>query len=415
MLPRAALALLLLASLALADVVHLKNGGKLEGRVREEGDQYVIETVTGTIKVKREDVLRIEKKDFTLPLPAKRRTRLAESYAHPFFGFKIYLPPRWLRGETHGKVSMSFYGPKDQAYIPRVDLIVERAKSDLGTIVGRFKGAFEKAYPDVKFVRDSAVAGPAGEGYLFVAEFNDGAIATNAMWTFYVSGDRAFIMSFTITKAWADRYLDVIEASMRSLRIYAEPKATIEQKQEFDREYRAAGEAYKKSDLDAAIRAYKRCAELLPEFAEAHAALATAYMKKANYADAEVALRKALAIDGDDYTFNYNMGVCALKQDKLDTAVAHLEKAVSADPNSEPALTNLGVAHLARDRVDAAIEALKRAVEADPESSTAHYNLGMAHEKKGSWKDAEREFKETLKIDAGHAGAKDGLARLKGK
>jgi hypothetical protein len=45
-----------------ADVVHLKNGGQLEGRVTQQGDRLKIEFRGGVIEVRGEDVERVEKK-----------------------------------------------------------------------------------------------------------------------------------------------------------------------------------------------------------------------------------------------------------------------------------------------------------------------------------------------------------------
>jgi hypothetical protein len=66
----AALVTILIAVLAAAargDVVHLKEGGALEGTVTEDGDAVVVELGAGTVRIPRELVASIESK----PLPAK--------------------------------------------------------------------------------------------------------------------------------------------------------------------------------------------------------------------------------------------------------------------------------------------------------------------------------------------------------
>lgn len=341
----------------------------------------------------------------------EKPVRLPENYAHPFLAFKIYLPAKWVRGQNRDKVNCSFYGPKDQMFVPRLDLIVERTKDDVATIVGKFKAAFEKQYPKVKFIRDGALGGRSGEGYVFVAEVDSDGIPTHSAWGFFVSGDRAYTMSFAVSKAWSDKYIPFVEAAMKSLRIFDEPKASLEQKQEFEKEFNAATAANRKSDFGPAESGFKRCTELLPEWPETHGALGIVHMKKKNYAGAEDALRRAVELDPDDPAWNFNLGACLLQQSKYDGAIKHLEKASTLDP-SEPALTNLGAAYLAKDQTDKAIETLLKAVKADPESATAHYNLGLAYEKASKMRDAEREFRETLKIDNKHEPAREALKRV---
>jgi len=405
---------LLLLFLLLGDVLHLRSGGKVEGKVTEEGDSYVVQTASGTIRIKKEDVERIEKKDFVVPAAAKEKPlRLADSYSHPFFAFKLYLPAKWSRGENHRTAKCSFYGPKDQFYTPRLDLHIDRTTDDAATRAVKFKEAFKKQYKGVTFLRESAASSRGTEGCTFVAEFNDGDVPTHALWGFFVSGDRSFTLGFTVTKAWSDRYVPALESSMKSLRLYPEPKATVAEKQEFDKVWKAGGEASRKGDTDGAAAAFRRCVELLPDFPEAHAALAVALLKKNDWTGAEPAFRRAIELDPDDFTTNFNFGVMALRYDKLALAVTHLEKASAIDPTSEPALTNLGVALISRNDAKRAAEVLTKAVTADPESPPAHYNLGYAHEKLGDLKKAETEYRETLKLDKDHAAAKEALVRIK--
>src|SRR5437867_473088 len=156
---RTLLALLLFSGLAAADIVHLRNGGKLEGRVTEKGDKYEIETATGKVTVGKDEVARIEKKDFTPPkplMPAKANAKLGPSYAHPFYAFKIYLPPKWQRGKEQGSSNASFWGPKDVAYQPRIDLRIVTSKKELIDFVGAWKEEFKKLYKEVVFPFEEA-------------------------------------------------------------------------------------------------------------------------------------------------------------------------------------------------------------------------------------------------------------------
>ncbi len=66
------------ASLASADVVHLKNGGSLEGQIVEEGDAVIIKLPVGEVRVSREAVERIEKKPGALEEYHKRAAAIKD-------------------------------------------------------------------------------------------------------------------------------------------------------------------------------------------------------------------------------------------------------------------------------------------------------------------------------------------------
>jgi len=73
-LPLAALVLFLLAGPLLADVVHLKNGGRIEGTIEDRGDTLVVTHHFGSVTIARADVVRIEKKESLKELyDAKRK------------------------------------------------------------------------------------------------------------------------------------------------------------------------------------------------------------------------------------------------------------------------------------------------------------------------------------------------------
>lgn len=48
------------SAVAYGDEIHLKSGGKLEGKAKREGDKVVVETLTGTMTLSEDDVVRID-------------------------------------------------------------------------------------------------------------------------------------------------------------------------------------------------------------------------------------------------------------------------------------------------------------------------------------------------------------------
>lgn len=68
-----ALALLLLSSALLADVIHLKNGGRVEGTIEDRGETLIVTTRFGSVTLERSDVARIEQKETLRELYEQRR------------------------------------------------------------------------------------------------------------------------------------------------------------------------------------------------------------------------------------------------------------------------------------------------------------------------------------------------------
>lgn len=415
-----ALLLLLPGVPVLADIVHLKSGGKIEGKVTDKGDSLEIENVNGKVTVEKDLVERIEKKEYAPPknrMPAKKAVKLGAPYAHPFYGFKILLPPKWLNGKVNGQAVASFWGPKDQLYQPRMDLYYQVSKKELADFVTAYKDAFRKGVKDVQFLYEEVTSVRDKPGYQFSVQFTDGdlPVMQQALFMFVADGDRKYVLGFNTSQAWFDRYYPVVDASMRSLRIFPMTTVSAEDKRRFLTRYQSGEQYYKENKLTDALADFQAAQQICPEFADLHSTVATIQMKLSRYPDAEAAYRKAAELDPDDAAHPYNLGVCLLKQSKSAEAIEALKKSIALDGTFEPALTNLGAAYLGKDQNDAARQVLEKAIAADPESAPAHYNLGLAYERLDRVKDAERQYKEALSADPNHPDAKKSLDRLQKK
>jgi len=412
--------LLLLCGLASADVVYLRSGGKIEGRVTDKGTTLEIENANGKLTIEKDLVERIEKKEYAPPkkvLPARKTVKLGAPYAHPFYGFKLLLPPKWLNGKVNGQAVASFWGPKDQLYQPRMDLYYQVSKRDLPDFVSAYKDAFRKGVKDVTFLYEEATAVRDKQGYQFSVTFTDGdlPVVQQALFMFIADGDRKYVLGFNTSQAWFDRYYPEVDASMRSFRIFPAPNITPEDKKRFLVRYQSGEQYYKENKLADALGDFQAAEQICPDFADLHSTVATIEMKLNRFPDAEAEYRKAAEADPDDSAHPYNLGVCLLKQSKSDAAIDALKKSVALDGTFEPALTNLGAAYLGKDRNEPARQILEKAIVADPESAPAHYNLGLAYERLDRPRDAERQYKEALSADPRHEDAQKALDRVKPK
>jgi Tfp pilus assembly protein PilF len=416
---RTVAAFFLLCGFAFGDIVHLRNGGKIEGKVTDKGDQIEVETAKGKVTVEKDLVERIEKKDFTLPkgMLGRKPVKLGTTFGHPFYGFKLSLPPKWQHGKASGQSTASFWGPKDQLYQPRMDVKALTTKKELVEFVTAYKDAFRKTVKDVTFLSEEASAFRDKLGYQFIVSFTDGdlPVVQQALFTFIADGDRKFILSFNTSQAWYDRYGPVVDASMRSFRICPTAPISVEDQKKFLVRYQSGEQYYKEGKLAEARADFEAASQLCPDFDNLHSTLATIAIKQSRFTDAEREFRKAAELDPDDSNHYFNLGICLLKLSKSEEAIQVLKKAVVLDPLYEPALTNLGAAYLGKDQNDLARQTLEKAVLADPESAPAHYNLGLAFERLDRKKDAEREYKEALSADPKHEDAKKALDRVKSK
>jgi tetratricopeptide (TPR) repeat protein len=73
-----------------------------------------------------------------------------------------------------------------------------------------------------------------------------------------------------------------------------------------------------------------------PEDFEGHYLLGTVYRGLRNYIDAEIELRKAIAINPNNSDLQYNFGFVLARTGKPDQAITHLQRAIDLDPKSDP-------------------------------------------------------------------------------
>jgi len=348
---------------------------------------------------------------FQQPSP-KQSVPLPGIYAHPFYAYKILLPAKWARGKNHGKADASFYAAKVEGYIPRVDLYIQKTELEFGKFVGEFRTSLKTALKDAEFVGDEVTSVRGRTAYLFTVKFTDGPIAMKAVWMAVGRDKRVYLIGWACTAAAFDRYAPTVEAMARSFRIYDEPQASQEQKERFIRLYGEAEGSYRSQKYAEAEEKFRECASILPDYPEIHATLGTTRMRLRDHEGAEAAFRRAIELDPGDGSHYYNFGATLLQQGKHEPAIEALRKATEAEPGMEPAWTNLGAALLAKGDHRAAVPPLEKAIAADPESVAAHFNLGWAYEKSGKLDKARFQYRETLKLDPNHEGAKEALKRF---
>ena len=153
----------------------------------------------------------------------------------------------------------------------------------------------------------------------------------------------------------------------------------------------------------AARRAALKAIELDPDLAEAHASLADIQFHfDRDWQAADRSYRRAIQCNpGYALSYHWYANLLAAKgqHEAAHLAIMH---ALEIDPVSLITLVWAGVtSHLAH-RFDEAIKHYKSALELDPDFVWTHMYLAQALEQKGDYKEAVREFENTLKLAGGN-------------
>ena len=177
--------------------------------------------------------------------------------------------------------------------------------------------------------------------------------------------------------------------------------------------------ADKQRQFDVAINEFRRVTELEPAFADGFTSLGQAYMEKHDFGSAIASLKRALEVNPDSTPAHQLLGYALLAQGypaeaiphlerakeesavgiaqiqtgQLAEAVANLQAALAAHPNDPDILYYLGRASglLSKQSIDTLLAAY-------PDSARAHEAMGENYFVLRKMPDAEREYREALRL-----------------
>src|SRR5208282_2280628 len=123
--------------------------------------------------------------------------------------------------------------------------------------------------------------------------------------------------------------------------------------------------------------------------------------------------RRTLALTGDNYIAQVNLGTVLLGRGPSEEAAAHLRAALAINPKGSIANLNLGAYEDERGNLPAAVERYQVAARqaGDLAVRTSAYNsLGFAYRGLGRASDAKQSFEQALQLSPDSARAMTGLA-----
>jgi serine/threonine-protein kinase len=138
---------------------------------------------------------------------------------------------------------------------------------------------------------------------------------------------------------------------------------------------------------------------LNPTLAEAYTAIGLTEVHDWNFAEADSAYRKALAIDSLYPTAHQWYGELLYQRGQLDSSTAQIRKAVALDPLAPINAAALGYALLVSGKVDEAISELRKGIQIAPTLGLHHFMLGDAYLVKGRVREAVIELETARRLD----------------
>ncbi|GAC1546494.1 MAG: hypothetical protein NVS3B11_03300 [Collimonas sp.] len=156
----------------------------------------------------------------------------------------------------------------------------------------------------------------------------------------------------------------------------------------------------------------RRALALNPDFPEAHNNLGNLLYETGQFADAEIALRRALELKSDYAEACYNLGNLLYATKRTAEAEAALRHVLELKPDFAKGHNNLGSLLNETRRFAEAEHFLRRALALSPDFAEAHYNLGNLFYKTKRLADAEGAYRRTLELKSDFVRAHGNLGKL---
>jgi tetratricopeptide (TPR) repeat protein len=334
--------LLILAAVAFADAVITTDGRRIEGKIVEITEDYVlVQTKFGEVKVPKLEVDRIEYADEPAPPqePLKPKPKPAqEPKGDPIERLIAKLCGSDEKESQSAQEALAALGPKALEPLKKA---LEIYQTD--SAKGKIEETIAKIEAKLKEQKNQA-----NEHY-----------------------------------ANACRILKELEAAKKAL----ESKPTEEDLKKY----------YQKA-TDAAKELEKAC-ELDPDNTEWLHVLATLYYRLKNYKQALTKLRILLQKAPDNLNALGLAASSATNLNEYDEAEKYLLRILSKEPENRVALANLGANYLLQGKYKKCVETLEKAIAAGEDTAVIRHYLGIGYEHSDRKEKAVEEFKKAIEKD----------------
>lgn len=150
--------------------------------------------------------------------------------------------------------------------------------------------------------------------------------------------------------------------------------------------------------------------EMINQAAQLFKAAKTSGRPEQNYAEAEKIYQDIVARVPNNYVALSNLGAVQTEAGKLSAAEVALKKAVDINGKDSFAYTNLGIVYSRQGKFDEAVNSLTIAVALNDNDAVAHNYLGVCLGQKGRREEAEKELKRAIEVNPDYPDAHFNLA-----
>ena len=148
-----------------------------------------------------------------------------------------------------------------------------------------------------------------------------------------------------------------------------------------------------------AERLFRKALALNEDLSEAHNNLAVLLCRRGKLKPCRRHLIQALAVDPGYAGARYNLGRCLIRMGLYDSARKHLLKVVAQHPRHAQAWAQLALVNLKTNRLAAAGRAVQQAMTHNRNLAAAHRAAGRLMAARGAHADAERAYRNALRLD----------------
>jgi tetratricopeptide (TPR) repeat protein len=239
------------------------------------------------------------------------------------------------------------------------------------------------------------------------------ALPYNALATFYVGqGDlqRALVAcengvnaapgspdlyyTLGVTRYQTGRFDDAAQALQKALAIRPEyPEAALWLGNTYLLQSKLAGvEGGDPAKLADAIAQFRRAAELDPDVADYHSALAEGLYQRRDLAEARAEMQRAIELDPKNTKYPRSLGKICDQLDDLDAAAAAFTNATKLDPTDAESFYGLGLVYFKKQQDADAVAAFRDALKVNPYAADAHEKLGQTLVRMGQQDEGQHEL-----------------------
>lgn len=406
------------ALLLFCDIVHLKNGGRLEGKVIEETETKVrLQQAKGVVV--EFDRAKVDRVEYCLwfPPPPGKTAAFGEVVLDPAKFLRFYVPEGWRPGKPQGKALASvFRYSSDGTTLNRYDVYLQADPEGVKGAAKKFRQAYEKAVPAAVVTQEPLAIGGVDAVRLDV-EIDKGEERKDGAFWLFVGGPDSRVLMANFTEDHSDFAVlgEAVFDAAQTLRAVPETKMTDDERKAFDEAARKGYDAFLAGDNDKAIAALREAVKLGESFAPAWGLLARAQARKGDGDGARTSFEKALALDASDFILETHYASLLTDQGKAEAASKRLAALVDKYPRYAAAVAELGRAMKKQSKygdAGAAYDYLKLLL---PRSADARYWRGQVCEAEGRFEKARLEYMDALRKDPDHAAAQDALDKIRNK